>query len=440
MATNTTCNNLSGTDEVTDAEVAAYSLDNTCVALLLQEPFFAEMLRRVTKIKSTEVPTAGVCVKDSDLYLYWNAKFMASLLNIGRQAVLKHEVYHLVFQHCTSRRMTPHNVHNIATDLAINSLLSEEELPKCALRPGRPLDLSKCTDTEVLAKWTKVSDKIAGFPLNMASDWYFSALMDDPETKEALAGNPGEGEGEGEGIPGGSMDGHEGWGDMSDEEKAVVNGKIKTALSEAVKKCDRNGQWGSVSGDVRETLRKMVDDSVDWKKILRNFVGTSQRLNKSSTLRRLNRKYPYVHPGVQRSRTATVGIFVDMSGSVGNTELEQAYAVLGSLAKMVTFKFYPFDSEVDDKNAFTWKKGQKKPPIRYRAGGTSFIAVNDFVKKHREEFDGVIVITDGCAEAPGPSAIRRCWVLVPETKLAFPTPSGDMVVQMDKVQSAVKAA
>lgn len=436
MGTNTTSNNLPGTNDVTDAEVAAYSLDNTCVALLLQEPFFAEMLRRVTKVKTTEIPTAGVCVKDSDLYLYWNAKFMASLTNRGSQAVLKHEVYHLVFQHCTSRRMTPHNVHNIATDLAINSLLTEEELPQCALRPGRPLDLSKCTDPKALAQWTKVSDKIAGFPLNMASDWYFSALMEDPETKDALTGDPGEGEGGFE-I---SMDDHGGWGDMSDEERAVVQGKIKAALSEAVKKCDRNGQWGSVGGEVRETLRKMVDDSVDWKKILRNFVGTSQRLNKSSTLRRLNRKYPYVHPGVQRSRTATVGVFVDMSGSVGDAELEQAYAVLGSLAKMVTFKFYPFDSEVDDKNAFTWKKGQKKPPIRYRAGGTSFIAVNDFVKKHRDELDGVIVITDGCAEAPGPSAVRRCWVLVPGTKLAFPTPGGDMVVQMDKAPPIAKAA
>ena len=51
------------------------------------------------------------------------------------------------------------------------------------------------------------------------------------------------------------------------------------------------------------------------------------------TMRRINRKYPYIHSGVQRGRTATVGVFVDMSGSVSDENLEQIYAVLGSLAK-----------------------------------------------------------------------------------------------------------
>jgi len=191
---------------------------------------------------------------------------------------------------------------------------------------------------------------------------------------------------------------------------------------------------------MREKLRKMVSDSVDWKAVLRNFVGTSQRLNKANTLRKINRKYPYIHPGVHRSHTATVGVFVDMSGSVDDEALEQIYAVLGSLAKQVTFKFYPFDTEVDDKNAFEWKKGQKKESVRYRAGGTSFTAVNDFVKKHRGEFDGVIICTDGCAEDPGPSPIRRCWVLVPGTKLAFPNPKADIIVHMEADKKKAQAA
>jgi predicted metal-dependent peptidase len=121
-----------------------------------------------------------------------------------------------------------------------------------------------------------------------------------------------------------------------------------------------------------------------------------------------------------------------MSGSVSDEALEQIYGVLGSLAKQVMFKFYPFDSEVDEKNAFDWKKGQKKESVRYRAGGTSFIAVNEFVKKHRGEFDAVIICTDGCAEDPGPSPLRRAWVLVPGTRLAFKESSNDIVVSMEE--------
>jgi predicted metal-dependent peptidase len=129
-----------------------------------------------------------------------------------------------------------------------------------------------------------------------------------------------------------------------------------------------------------------------------------------------------------------------MSGSVSDEALERIYAVLGSLAKKVTFKFYPFDTDVDEKSAFEWKKGQKKPPVRFRSGGTSFIAVNDFVKKHRDEFDGIIICTDGCAEDPGPSPVKRCWVLVPDTKLAFTKSSGDVVVQMDREDKKAQAA
>jgi predicted metal-dependent peptidase len=32
---------------------------------------------------------------------------------------------------------------------------------------------------------------------------------------------------------------------------------------------------------------------VDWKKVLRYFVKTSQRANKSTTIKRINRRYPY---------------------------------------------------------------------------------------------------------------------------------------------------
>jgi len=401
---------------------AAFELQPHLVGLLLTEPFFAELIRSITKIRDEKISTAGVCVKDNDLYLYWNPRFLANLSNPEIVGLLKHECYHLFFEHCTSRRMEPHTVANIATDLAINSIIPEEELPKCGLIPGKPFDLSKVKDPKRLEELKKVSDKIASFPKGQSSDWYFSALMEDPEVQEAL--------GDGEYII--SMDDHEGWEEMSDEEREIVKGKVKDILRKAVRRADGSNSWGSVPSEVRESLRQLVSDAVNWKRVLQNFVGTSQRLNKSSTLRRLNRKYPYVHPGTQRGHTATVGVFVDMSGSVSDENLEDIYAVLGSLAKKVTFKFYPFDTEVDDKNAFEWRKGQKRPPTRYRAGGTSFTAVNNFVKKNGGLFDGVIYATDGCAEDPGPSPIRRAWLLVPGLDLPFKEHSGDIIVKMDK--------
>jgi predicted metal-dependent peptidase len=326
-------------------------------------------------------------------------------------------------------------VANWAGDLAINSIIPENELPKCGLRPGRALDLSTIpADHPDRKDWEALSALIAGFPLNQSMEWYFAELLKNQSADKILGGDD-------EAMIGiGSMDDHEGWGDMSDEERQVAQAKVKEALAKAVKQCDRNGQWGSVSSEMRETLRKLVEDSVDWKKVLQNFVGTSQRLHKSTTIRRINRKYPYIHPGTSRSHTAHVGVFVDMSGSVGDADLERIYAVLGSLAKKVTFTFIPFDYTVDEANIFEWKKGQKKPPVRFRSGGTSFIAVNEYVKKNRGLFDGVIICTDGEAENPGPSPVRRAWILVPGTKLLFPPSAGDIVVSMDKEKQKAQAA
>jgi len=411
----------------TEAQGAAFDLQPHLVGMLLTEPFFAHLIRTITKVRDEKLPTAGVCVKDNDLYLYWNPRFLANLKSEEVFGLLKHECYHLFFDHCTSRRMEPHNIHNIATDLAINSVIPENELPKCGLFPGKPIDMSRITDPEQLANTKILSDKIQSFPTDMSSDWYFSSLMEDPNVQAAMASGSGQDM---------QMDSHEGWGEMSDEEREIVKGKVREILRQAVRRSDNNNSWGSVPSQMRENLRKMVSEAVDWKALLRNFVGTSQRLNKSSTLRRINRKYPYIHPGVSRSHTATVGVFVDMSGSVSDEALEQIYGVLGSLAKQVMFKFYPFDSEVDEKNAFDWKKGQKKESVRYRAGGTSFIAVNEFVKKHRGEFDAVIICTDGCAEDPGPSPLRRAWVLVPGTHLAFKESSNDIVVSMEECKKA----
>jgi hypothetical protein len=55
-------------------------------------------------------------------------------------------------------------------------------------------------------------------------------------------------------------------------------------------------------------------------------------------------------------------------------------------------------------------------------------------------FDGIIICTDGEAEDPGPSPVRRCWVLVPGTKLIFPATPGDVVVSMDKAKANLQAA
>ena len=84
---------------------------------------------------------------------------------------------------------------------------------------------------------------IESFPKEAASEWYFSRLMENDDAKDAIENNPvegeeGEGEGQGPGVPG-TMDDHEGWDDLSEEERELVKGKVRQAVEDAVKECDK---------------------------------------------------------------------------------------------------------------------------------------------------------------------------------------------------------
>ena len=448
MTTQNTATDIpAGGNNLTDAEIAAFDLGPHLVNLMWDEPFFAAMLRDITKVETVAIPTAGVLAKDGDIKMWWNRSFVAGLGSKKVKGLLKHEVYHLVFEHTTTRKNTPHLIHNYATDLAINSLIPVEELPEGGLIPGRPLTLTpearEKMDEAALERFGRISAKIESLPPNMSSEWYFSQLINDDEFMDDMKGDgggegqpgqPGDGEGgegNGPGIPGG-FDDHSGWDadGMSDAEKELVKGKVKQALREAVNKCDSTGKWGSVGAEMRGTLRSMCSNEIDWRKVLRNFCGMSQRANKSRTMKRINRKYPYIHSGRKVGHTAHVAVYVDQSGSVDDEALSLLYAELNQLARKVTFTFIPFDSSVDTENEFVWKRGSKANLTRYRCGGTNFHAVAEHANANRSRFDGYIVMTDGEAADPGPSRLRRAWVIVPGRKLLFDVPRGDTLVQM----------
>ena len=445
--------------EASEEKVRRFNLSSHLISLLWDEPFFAHILRPVTKVRTETIPTAGVLAKDGDIKMWWNPKFMAGLKDKKVKGLLKHEGYHLVFDHTTTRRMDPHIIHNYATDLAINGIIPENELPDGGLIPGKafkPLTQEQKDQMgpEAVGRYQRVSDKIASFPVGKAAEWYFGQLMADDEIRqdieegnkvggkslaEALKdgdvsidenGNLVDKDGNPVTLMPGATDDHDGWDEMSDEDRELIKGKIKQNLEEAVKRCDSSGQWGSVGAEMRAKLREMVSNEVDWRKLLRSAVGSKRRAGRDSSVRRLNRKYPGVHPGQRRPYTSAWAVYVDQSGSVGDDSLSLAFGELASLAKRTTFDVFYFDTSVDVDNGFTWKRGRRVVAQRTRCGGTCFAAPTKHANKNLDKYDGMIIITDGEAAAPPPSRCRRIWVLIPGRELLFPLPKGDILVKM----------
>jgi len=151
-----------------------------------------------------------------------------------------------------------------------------------------------------------------------------------------------------------------------------------------------------------------LQSKVDWRKVLRYFIKTSQKANKRSTVRRINKRYPYQHPGKSVTRQAKIAISIDQSGSVDDGMLQAFFAELNKLASLAEFTVIPFDSDVAEDKVYVWKRGETRPWERVRYGGTDFDPPTVYVNER--SFDGHIVLTDLCAPKPKRSKCQRMWM------------------------------
>ena len=355
-----------------------FNLNMHTARLLMREPFFAALSRRIDKIASTAIPTAG----------------------------LKHEFYHLIFEHVTARKPADglKRIDNIAMDLAINCHIANE-LPSEAT-PGPTIGkepMKACIPGEGMFK---------DLPPFKSYEWYLEALKKMQEEQEQEQGDGQGGPGEpGDGDPFGGMDSlddHEGFGESDGTTEEIAKERLKDTIKKAAEEAEKARNWGTVSSSMRQDIMDRIATKIDWRKVLRYFVKTSQRSYKRSTPRRLNKRYPRMHPGKRVRRHAKIAISIDQSGSVDDAMLAAFFSELNKLAEIAEFTVIPFDTQVAESKVYVWKKGQTKKTERVLTGGTCFNAPTKYVNERN--FDGHIVLTDLCAPKPVPSACQRMWM------------------------------
>ena len=452
MAKNkTTSNDALIAAEVDQTTIDAFDLSPHLIRLMWDEPFFATILRIIKKRETKTIPTAGVYTKDGELHLVWNRKFLAGLGAEKVKGLLKHEAYHIIFEHTTNRKQEPHIVWNYATDLAINSLIDERELPEGGLIPGKAFAALTPEQIEQMGqqaadRYAKVSAKIASFPKEMTSEWYFQELMDDPEVSESIQSQ--------EKMSGKSLEQALADGDVQIDENGNLvdkdgnpvtlvpggdddhDGEVQEALRKAVEKCDGSNSWGSVGASMQSKLRDMVSREIPWQSVLKRFCGMSRRADRASSIRRIHRKYAGIHPGAYRDYKANIAVYLDQSGSVSDSDLALFAGEMDGLAKRVTFTLFNFDTEVDLKSERELRKGKRVTLNRTRCGGTDFSCVTKHLHSPAgKKFDGALILTDGYAPDPGICRTKLGWVICPTGSLQFEKKGRDFLIQMKEPKS-----
>lgn len=504
-----------------------FSIDKYLLSFLSENVFYAEISRRIQKVSTTRIPTAAVMwdPRLDNLCLLYNPKFLEQYSARQIRGILKHEYNHITFGHLSARRREPPRMWNVATDLAINSLIYAEEkasyikdddlpLPKCALVPGQPVYLAdlerKMSKEEESAR--PIAALIHSFSPLLSSEDYFNALQeesekhppktcdkcqgtgkvpkdnegkdekkdkgdkDDEESDEKGSGDdedkkengdgesegdgdskdegdsPGDGHGHGEGdqpcpqcggqgeCRGGdgwidSMDDHSMWDDIGDDEREYVEARARNIVEKAVEKADQeqNG-WGNIPNNISSEIRKSISRIVPWRSVLRQFLGTLLPGGRTTSIKRINRRYPWIHPGVKRARAPGLLVAIDQSGSVNDTMLALFFAELTQLAKLCDIDILPFDCYADKKEIWRWKKGTQTPKGRERTGGTDFDAVTNIVNDPscRGRWDGVLIVTDGECSEPQNTRIQRGWVLPPGHVMQWETNELQVFVEQKK--------
>jgi len=385
-----------------------FVLQDHVFRLLKDEPFFAAFSRRIHKRPSSAIPTAGVRVneKTQQFEMLYNPNFFSQLSDRHICGVLKHEMYHIIFEHVTTRRPSDglKRIDNIAMDLAINSyLLGElpsESNPGPMMPSGQPM--VGCFPGEGPFK---------ELPEKQTYEWYLEALKDMADNSDS----------EGSGDPFGdadSIDDHGSFGESGESGSNngtmdIAKERLKQNIRDAAQEANQSAAgWGSIPASMRKQIMAACTTSIDWRKVLRYFIKTSERADRRSTPRRINRRFPKIHPGKRIRRQAKIAISIDQSGSVDDGMLSLFFAELNKLSELATFTIIPFDTEIDENLVYVWKKGQKRTWERVMCGGTDFNPPTKYVNENG--FDGHIILTDMMAPKPISSRCQRMWMTTEE--------------------------
>lgn len=433
----------------------ALLLDRMFIKFIVGEPFFASMLRNCIRKYTWDVPTAAVSYDDRSgrFCLYVNPLFFSELTEDERNAVLAHEMCHLVYEHVTKKTPSDlkeavarfndlsdkttlskeeaedllsaeHKVKmlrqrwNIATDLTINSMLPN--IPK-----GRVL---KATGDQVLRPCIPGEGDFVAFEVGQNSENYYRLLAKFKEfgnenvryviDEHDWSGSNGESNGDAD--ENGTKIGR----------KTIIKSELGRVIRRAFSESAKSNQWGSVSQSMRERIETYLNPQIDWKAVLRQFVRCSIRGERYSTFKRINRKYPYQHPGRARRRTSNIAVAVDQSGSVTTPELVAFFSELANLANDVTFHVIPFATSVNPDHVFKWRKGETKLAERVMTGGTDFNAPTKFVNDD-PIYDGLIIFTDMFAPEPIACKAQRMWVTATDESRWEFRPEREYAVQIN---------
>ena len=182
--------------------------------------------------------------------------------------------------------------------------------------------------------------------------------------------------------------------------------------------------WGSLPSFMIELIKKAAEGKIDYRAVLRMFRASIISQKRRLTRMRPSRRFGFEQMGSRYDFTTRLLIAIDTSGSVGSEELGRYFRIITTFFKygIQEIDVLMFDTVVHGAPLplSDAKKSQQEFKVEGR-GGTDFQAPIDYMVAH-PQYDGLIILTDGCApnpEVPPHLRTKLLWVIDNESSYKY---------------------
>jgi predicted metal-dependent peptidase len=217
---------------------------------------------------------------------------------------------------------------------------------------------------------------------------------------------------------------------LSQEEKEIIKNELREQINNAINK---SVAAGNSTNEVLKGLAKLISPpSLDMESVLSFFIERSVYTTRKPSMKKINKKVPYIFPGKNKRKTSHLALAVDQSGSVDDDLLTRLLKTCEKFLDHTSIDIIPFDcGDILPEKIRSLKMGDKVKLERVLTGGTDFNKPTEYIN-NSDLYDGLIILTDLGAQMPVPCCVERLWITSEDFKNPQIEESGEIVLKFPR--------
>ena len=374
---------------------AAEKLAAARTRLILDQPFLGALVLRLPLVEADP----GWCrTSATDMRsLYYNPRWIEGLSAAQVQFALAHEALHCALGHFVRRGHRVRQRWDLACDFAINPVLVEQGLRP----PPEALVLNLYAGMAAEEIYPCIDDSLDQETLDqhLYDSEGGEGGQGGSEQPRQTSGGSGAMEGSGARAPNSPTAKESPPASLGSAEREQLAQQWQRHLAAAAQRAQESGKLG---GGLARLVGQMLQPALPWRSLLAQYMSRIAR-HDYSYARPSRREGDMIFPSL-RSTQAELCVALDVSGSVGSTELAQFVsevdALRGALPAHVTL--FACDAQLAPESPWLYEPWQPLtlPSALLGGGGTAFAPVFEWVAREGRTPDALIYFTDACGEFP----------------------------------------